>query len=478
MNKSIKKSSPKQKTTLKATPVSVKAAKAANTAPTTAKTTKTTDTNPSPVKTADATTTSKPASENVSTIDLASIDEEQLSEAPSLTSASAPKKHSKKPLFFCLFFLLLLVAAGAVAWWYFNCYQPSQNTQTSNTETTPTETVAEQPKIYSKLTGLEITDEKLNDSPVFCVQIPNDTYGARPQVGLNHAAVVFEAVAEAGITRTAAIFQNLDDSVIGPIRSLRTYYLDWETPFDCTLVHAGGEEVARKTAANGNYRDLTESNTYMYRDSRGYSAPNNLFTSTALLTKFNSDHNYTSSKPKTFVRLTPTEAEDAAKEAQSSATDQASTDSDSASSNLVSSFELNFGKNPNFNTVYAYNKTTNSYDRSFANGSEHIVYNCRAGLDKPSPKKECGEPVQLSPNVVIAIEVDEYTKANKRENIQTIGSGNAYVFQNGTVTKGSWTKASQTDQITFNDEAGNLIKLTPGQVWIAAIPNAYGSINY
>ena len=48
--------------------------------------------------------------------------------------------------------------------------------------------------IYSVLTGEEITDASLNSSPTYCVQIPNGTDGARPQAGLTHAAVVFEAI--------------------------------------------------------------------------------------------------------------------------------------------------------------------------------------------------------------------------------------------------------------------------------------------
>ncbi len=95
-------------------------------------------------------------------------------------------------------------------------------------------------KTYSDLTGEPLADTTLRTAPAYCIQTPNGTDGARPQAGLNEAGVIFEAIAESGITRFAAIYQNPSAAVIGPIRSLRIYYLEWDTPFDCTIVHAGG----------------------------------------------------------------------------------------------------------------------------------------------------------------------------------------------------------------------------------------------
>lgn len=446
----------------------------------------------------------KPESEPVEEAPVVEKSDTKNASTDKTTPTLTAKKKSKKPLIITIVIVLLL--ASICAWFLltgafdlqagtfdFNkLFGTKQETTSENTsEEKPNEPEPE--KIYSRLTGLEIADGKINNLPVYCIQIPNDTYGARPQVGLSHAAILFEAIAEGGITRFATVYQNLEDSVIGPIRSLRTYYLDWETPFDCTLVHAGGEEEAKKTAANGTYRDLTESNVYMYRDSRGYAAPDNLFTSTALLTKFNSDKGYASSTPKVFARQTPEESETIAKTVRENTSKESTSKTAETTSGTnqtttengelvpVTSFKINFNKNAknsNFNTVYEYNEKTNSYDRSFQSGAEHLVYNCRAGLEKPSPKQECGEPVQLSPNVVVAMMVDEYTKGNSRESIQTIGSGDAIIFQNGSVIKARWSKGSKSEQITFLDKDGEIIKLAPGQLLIAAVPNAYGSVEY
>src|SRR3989344_1193710 len=50
---------------------------------------------------------------------------------------------------------------------------------------------------------------------------------ARPQSGIASADVIYEAVAEGGITRFMALFYcNLSDIQVGPVRSARTYFLD------------------------------------------------------------------------------------------------------------------------------------------------------------------------------------------------------------------------------------------------------------
>src|SRR5216683_8017562 len=47
---------------------------------------------------------------------------------------------------------------------------------------------------------------------------------ARPQSGLTNADVVYEALAEGGITRFIALYLSGDAPVVGPVRSLRHYF--------------------------------------------------------------------------------------------------------------------------------------------------------------------------------------------------------------------------------------------------------------
>ena len=336
-------------------------------------------------------------------------------------------------------------------------------------------------KYYSTLTGLEISDPSLNSSPVFCMQTPNGLDGARPQAGINEAAVVFEAIAEAGITRFAAIYQNPTSSVIGPVRSLRMYYLDWDTPFDCTITHAGGAYDALVAVAQGGYKDLTENYAYMYRGTIGSRLWNNLFTTSTYLNQFANDYGYTTSNPKGFLRLTPSQAKN--NRIKDLARNKLSilTATKTSTNNLtpkVSNISINYGGWSNFNPVYHYNETTNSYDRSYESGEPHEVYNCPSGdQGEKNPESIC-ELKQLSPSVVIVMSVYETLASdNYHEAITTVGSGTAHIFQNGTVIKGTWSKESKWEQIKFYDEAGQEIALVPGQTWISAVPH-YGGVSY
>lgn len=331
--------------------------------------------------------------------------------------------------------------------------------------------------IYSTLTGEEISDASLNNSPTFCVQIPNGKDGARPQAGLNQAAVVFEAIAEAGITRFAAVFQNTNLSAIGPIRSLRPYYLDWDLPFDCTVVHSGGSDEAIAKLRQTGARELDESNVYMWRETGSNRMWNNLFTSSADLLRYNTDRGWTTSSVKPFARYTPDENDQVI--AENLTCEDAADGDEICELSPVTNIRINFSGVPSYNTVYQYDAENNRYLRSYANGEEHLSYTCPDNLYQPRTTTDCGEPTQVSPQVIIAMFVNESKMSDGyHENITTIGSGSATVFQNGEVIEGTWQKTSAKDQIVFRDNSGNLIKFAPGQVWIAAVPIYSGSISW
>ena len=335
--------------------------------------------------------------------------------------------------------------------------------------------------IYSALTGNVLSDSAKVNAPVYCIQTPNGTDGARPQAGLDEAGVVFEAIAEAGITRFAAIYQNPQSAVIGPIRSLRLYYLEWDTPFDCTIVHAGGADDALSALNSGGYRDLTEDYTYMYRGTYSGRLWNNLFTNGTDLSQFNTDRGYDTSEIKGFSRMTPEESTYALVNNQAKEKLVITKSTTADTSELipeVTTIDFVFGNIPTYNVSYVYDSVTNSYKRYYGNGNAHEIYACPdENLGEKNPEDVC-TLTQMSPNVVIAMVVSERRASdNYHEDITTIGSGTAYIFQNGIAIKGTWDKSARGDQIEFLDEDGKEIKLAPGQTFISAVPS-YGSVEY
>ena len=371
-----------------------------------------------------------------------------------------------------LVFLVIGVGTGVAAF-----LVPKEEAAEVSFPQVPSEKPAE--KSYSVLTGEEISDASLNSSPIYCIQTPNGTDGARPQAGLDTAGVVFEAIAEAGITRFAALYQNSEAAVIGPIRSLRLYYLEWDTPFDCIIVHAGGSDDAM--AAVKSYRHLSENYTYMYRGTRGVRRWNNLFTTGNYLSSMSADWGYDSSNPKGFARMTPAEAKkdyvDSLATAPLNIT-KATDENTSALAAKTDSINLNFGNVPAYNVHYDYDLETNTYRRSYGSGAAHEIYSCPdENLGEKNPEDVCSLTT-MAPDVVAVMMVQEKRAwDNYHEDITAIGSGTAYVFQNGKAIKGTWEKASREDQIKFLDSEGAEIKLAPGQTFVSAVPN-YGSVEY
>lgn len=293
---------------------------------------------------------------------------------------------------------------------------------------------------YSPLTGEKVADAAATTQPVTAIMIENSP-DARPQSGLKDAGVVYEAIAEGGITRFLALYQQEKPQLIGPVRSVRMYFVDWLAPYNASVAHVGGSYYALKEVRNGQYRDIDEffNGSYYWRSSDRY-APHNVYTSFKKLDALNAAKGYTSSHFTGFSRTDP----------QPSATPNAT------------SITINFS-GPLYNTSYAYDKATNTYARSVG-GAPH--------LDR--------EKGQITPSVVVAMHVDMklVLEDGYREQITTTGSGQATIFQNGTAINATWHKASRTGQLSFTDDKGQDIPLVRGQTWIAAVPNGTGSVSW
>jgi Protein of unknown function (DUF3048) N-terminal domain/Protein of unknown function (DUF3048) C-terminal domain len=300
--------------------------------------------------------------------------------------------------------------------------------------------VVEAPKYYSPLTGNLVADQTATTAAVTGIMIENSP-DARPQSGLKDAGVVFEAIAEGGITRFLALYQESKPQLIGPVRSVRMYYVDWVAAFNASVAHIGGSAGALAEVRNGNYRDIDQffnSGAY-YRATDRY-APHNVYTSFARLDALNAAKGYTSSTFTGFTR-----------------TDGKASDAPTASTVNVTI------SSPLYNSSYTYDKATNTYIRSQA-GAPHV-------------DRESG---QITPSVVIAMRVDETTvfEDGYRQSIQAIGSGAATIFQNGIATAVAWNKPSRTSQITFTTDDGKEVPLIRGQTWISAVPNGTGDVSW
>ena len=291
----------------------------------------------------------------------------------------------------------------------------------------------EPPKYYSPLTGELVASEAITKQPVTGVMVENSP-NARPQSGIKDAGIVFETVTEGGITRFLLLYQEDKPTLIGPVRSVRMAFVDWVAAFNASVAHVGGSYAALQQLRNGSYRDIDQffnAGTY-WRATDRY-APHNVYTNFERLDALNKAKGYTESTFTAFPRADLEEADEL----------------DATRITVTMSGAL-------YDSTYRYNAETGLYARS--QGGE--AHNDR-------------EKGRISPKVVIIMEAPL-----RPDQITTIGKGNAYIFQNGSVTEGTWQKKSRTAQLTFTDAAGDPIELARGQTWISAVPTSTGGVTW
>ena len=293
-------------------------------------------------------------------------------------------------------------------------------------------------KYYSHLNGIEVASKADLSKPVTAIMIENSP-DARPHSGLKQAEVVYEAIAEGGITRFLTLFQQHKPQLIGPVRSLRMYYVDWLAPYQASVAHVGGSHASLQEVRNGKYRDIDQFfNGSSYWRANDRRPPHNVYTSFEKLDALNASKGYKSSQFTSFAR------------ADGKASDKP---------NAVS-IDINFSSSW-YNTHYDYDRASNTYLRSIGG---------QASNDR--------EEGRLAPSVVIALHVNETTVMEDgwRQSIVTVGSGTAHVFQNGTVVEATWRKGSRAEPLRFFDANGKEIALNRGQTWIGAVANSGGGV--
>jgi hypothetical protein len=340
---------------------------------------------------------------------------------------------------------LLLVGGGGAAAYYLTRPTVKGGIYRSKNPPKPAPKIT---TVANTLSGLQV-DPSVNQRPVFGVMVENHYPDARPQSGIDQAGVVFEAIAEGGITRFLTLYQDNQPDYIGPVRSARPYYVQWCMSFDCAYAHAGGSPEALADIRAWGTKDLNDTQGIFWRISGRY-APHNLYTSIPKLGELAASRGYGAASFTGFSRKTeqPYKAPAAAPTAKKQTT---TPDTRTAASGI----NLNISSGQ-YNARFDYDPATNSYKRS-QGGAAHMVVN------------SAGAQTQLRPKVVIAIITTYGVASDKHSQYGVVGSGQAFVFQDGTVTTGTWSKGDTTAPLTFTDSSGKPLPLNPGQTWITAL---------
>lgn len=327
--------------------------------------------------------------------------------------------------------LLIVFAAGILI-----AKHKSAPTITRDTKVKAVVAPPEPKTMPSPLTGVEVSPEQA-EHPVTSVIIENLYPNARPQSGLSSAGIVLETLAEGGITRYQALFGDTFPADIGPVRSIRTYFVRWGLEYNVPVVHAGGNADALDMIGPLGMKNLDEFafGNYFRRIATRY-APHNLYTTGKQLEDLMAARGF-NTKP-TF---TPWPRKD-----------DAPSKAPTASSITISPSYYDY------QVSYAYDPADNSYARSIR-GAADVDAN---GNTPIKPK-----------NVIVLKAPTSYGLTRSGEQtviIQTVDSGSGVIFMDGLATEVTWRKPSDSARTQFFDAAGKEVALNRGQSWVTVIP--------
>jgi len=326
----------------------------------------------------------------------------------------------------------LVLILPTAAWAYYEYTKPTENVSAQIT-------VKKKPKPTTKpspLSGVEVAPD-LADRPITSVIIENHP-DARPQSGLSQAGVVYEALAEGGITRFQAFFLENRPSTMGPVRSLRTYFVDWALEFQAPVAHVGGNADALDLVGPLHMKDMNQFNypNAFWRSTDRF-APHNVYTSSDLMDKLEQQLGYY-----TPASFTPSPRKKDEKP-------------EAAPAHPVIDIDYSYN---GYQVEYKYNAECNCYDRFMA-GAPHI--------DRNDNKQ-----IQVK-NVVVQYMPTSYgtTRIGEQTVIMgTPGSGKAVVFRDGGAVEGTWSKSNPNERTKVLDPEGNEIKLDRGNTWYSIVP--------
>jgi len=301
-------------------------------------------------------------------------------------------------------------------------------------EVTPTPT-PQSPTYPSLLSGIGL-EEQNNARPV--AVLINNLAPARPQSGLSEADLIWEVLAEGGITRLIAIFQSTTatDLDIGPVRSNRPYFIGIADSYDAIIAHAGASNDAYAILQKQGkpYLDeISNAGSYYWRSSER-KAPHNLYTNLSKLREGASKKGY---------------REDASIQGYSFYSEA---EAEALQSGSIKQLDVQF-QLKGYIVSYQFDETERVYMRSI-NDEPHV--------DKNNDK-------QLSSVNLIFMQTAHKVLDNEgRLSVDLQSGGEALVIQNGQAIEGKWIAAGD-GMIRFvnNDQE---IKLLPGKSIIHILP--------
>lgn len=292
---------------------------------------------------------------------------------------------------------------------------------------------------------------------------------ARPQSGISRADIVYEALAEGWITRMMAVFYcntPFENITVAPVRSARTYFVDWVSEYDALYTHVGGANMigGNEAVTDPRVDALGQIDRYGIKDMDQfgigfpdcYRNPDRLDHPVATehtMVCF-SDNLYKIGEKRGWTNV----------DKRGTAWDKNFTkwsfkeDEKEENRGEIKTIKLVFSEGyEKYNVSWDFDKVNNVYKR-INGGIPHLDLETKEQLTAKNVV------VQLTKLVGVVDDLGHLLYV-------TIGSGKALIFQDGNVTVGTWTKKTRVSRTMYYDSTGQEIKFNKGLTWIEILAN-------
>lgn len=269
--------------------------------------------------------------------------------------------------------------------------------------------------------------------PVLVTKIDN-TYASSPQAGLGAADLVVEELVEGGLTRLAAFYYSELPKRVGPVRSMRASDIGIVAPVGGSMVTSGAAPQTIARIKDAGITFYQEGAAGLARDT-ARSAPYNVFADLGAVGKA---AEIEATRPADYLPWGAAE--------------------DFPGGRKATSLVARFGSG--HSTSWAFDGEHYVNDNSFAAADDQFpadtVLVLRVEVGDAGYKDPAGNPVPET----------------KLE-----GRGQAMLFHDGRLVRGTWSKDALDSPLELSTRAGDL-SVPAGKVWIELIPAEGGEVTF
>lgn len=301
-------------------------------------------------------------------------------------------------------------------------------------------------EVRSFLTNEWIPKEYADNRP-YAIMF-NNLELASPQSGIGEADILYEALAEGGITRLMGIYDYIDPESeaaerIGSVRSARHYFASFADEYEAIFIHYGWTSYAQKKiksievdSVNGTQGCGTES---FYRD-KSIEAPHNAFASLEGILKGIQRGGYET------------------KLSENHNTNFGFYDEDTTPDSEIKAVKITLPFSQYVKPYLVYNTDNGLYTR-YQFDEVHTDYNT-------------GEPLEFK-NIIVQYVIEKNIDANGYQTMEIENnSGTGIYITNGVCTDITWKKNESEGFMKYYDADGNELCVNTGKTFIAVFPVA------